>query len=511
MVLSIARQHQTDRENVLEQQITRALRARHPVIFLHTPEEDRVLESLRNLVPQNTKVICWTCTDGLGDGDDPTSKDPVSAIQKLIRQPQAGFFIFKDLTPFMDSPALVRVLRDAYYTLRDTPGAHLFILSPEFRIPEAIRKNVFVIDIPPPSTEELTELVTALIPDYTTQQVPSNFVHDIALSLKGITLAEAEHILHSVLSGTKLSKAVLLNEIRQAKRTLAADSGFLEYIPNKKELDHVGGLSNLKSWIADRSTVFNQQSVDKGLPIPRGILIMGVSGCGKSLCAKVVANMWNAPLFRLDMNLIFSNIYGNPEAAFHKSLRVIESLAPVVLWIDEIENGLGFTEQTSGIQSHIFSAFLTWMQEKPPLVFVAATANHIEILPAEMIRKGRFDQVFFVDLPSAKERAELFQIHLRLSGAIPDNFNMESMILETEGWNGAEIEQVINAARIQGHKQKREFNTQDIVDHARMVVPLSRTMKEPIKILKDWAWDRATPASRGKGTDFSILDGRDQN
>lgn len=507
MALSIAQPQLKAQTNPLQQQLVRVLRARHPLIFLHTHEENRVLNSLHNLAADNTQVICWTCTSGLAGCDNAETIDPVAALQEILQQPRAGFFVLKDVTPFMRDPALARALRDAYYAFRQIPGAHLFILSAEFYLPESLRKNVCVIDIPPPTTEDLIELVTAITPGYTKQQLPTDFVHDIALSLKGITLDQAEHVLHSVMSGAKLSKTLLLNEITEAKKSLAADSGFLEYIPNKKELDDVGGLSNLKTWIADRSSIFNQRSVDQGLPIPRGILIMGVSGCGKSLCAKVVANMWKVPLFRLDMNLIFSNMYGNPEAAFHKSLQVIESLAPVVLWIDEIENGLGFTERTNAIQSHIFSAFLTWMQEKPPLVFVAATANHIEILPAELIRKGRFDQVFFVDLPNEKERVELFRIHLKQNGANVDNFNMQSLILETEGWNGAEIEQVISAARIQGHKQQREFNTQDIVQHARMVVPLSRTMKEQIKVLKDWAWDRATPASQGKGTDFSILDG----
>lgn len=491
--------------NVLERQISQALDARHPTIFLYTHEEDRVLRSLRAIGGDDAPINCWTCTDGLEGSNDPATTHPVAAIREILRQPSAGFYVFKDLTPFMQDPALLRALRDAYYTLRKTRGAHLFILSPLFEIPESLRKNIFIVDVPPPTTEDLIEVVETTILEYTQQEIPRGFIRDIALSLRGVTLYEAEHILHGVLSNAKLSRAVLLDEIRKTKKTIAASSGFLEYVPTNRSLDHVGGLSNLKTWIEERSSIFNQRSIDQGLPVPRGILIMGVSGCGKSLSAKVVANIWNVPLFRLDMNLIFSDIYGNPEAAFHKSLRAIESLAPAVLWIDEIENGLGFTERTNTIQSHIFSAFLTWMQEKPPLVFVAATANHIEILPAEMIRKGRFDQVFFVDLPDEAEREELFQIHLTLNHAEPDRFNMKSLILETEGWNGAEIEQVVSAARIHGHREKRDFQTQDLVDHARMVVPLSRTMKEQIKTLRDWAWDRATPATHGKGTDFSIL------
>ena len=491
--------------NVLTQRLNQALRARHPIIFLQTPEEDRVIRSLQSIAPHGVDINCWSCTQGLDHSDNPATTDPVSAIQEVIQDPKPGFYVFKDLNSFMDRPLVVRALRDAYYGLRKSSGIHLFIISPTLDIPESLAKSVFAIEVPPPTTEELLDRVNFVVSSYTKQEIPPNLLRDITLSLKGITLDEAEHVLHSVLSGNKLSRSILLEEIRNTKKTLAAGSGYLEYVPNGKGLEHVGGLSGLKTWIEDRATVFNQQSVDKRLPIPQGILIMGVSGCGKSLCAKVVANIWQVPLFRLDMNLVFSNLHGNPEATFHKALRTIESLAPAVLWIDEIENGLGFTIQNNSMQSHIFSAFLTWMQEKPPLVFVAATANHIEMLPAELIRKGRFDQVFFVDLPDKEERKEMFQIHLRLNDADPDSFNMHSLILETEGWNGAEIEQVVSSARIHAHNQDRAFTTEDIVYHARMMVPLSTTMKEQIKTLKDWAWDRATPASRGKGTDFSIL------
>jgi SpoVK/Ycf46/Vps4 family AAA+-type ATPase len=229
---------------------------------------------------------------------------------------------------------------------------------------------------------------------------------------------------------------------------------------------------------------------------------MGVSGCGKSLVAKVLAREWRVPLFRLDMNRVFSGAYGNPEATFHRALRTVESLAPVVLWIDEIENGLGFTGPGT---THLFSAFLTWMQEKPPLVFVAATANRIEDLPAEMIRKGRFDQVFFVDLPDAGERRELLEIHLARQATDPAAFDLVALVRDTDGWNAAEIEQAVIAARTQGLHEARPFNSADLRAVARRVVPLSRTMSEQIKTLRDWAWDRATPASRGKGTDAVTL------
>jgi SpoVK/Ycf46/Vps4 family AAA+-type ATPase len=222
---------------------------------------------------------------------------------------------------------------------------------------------------------------------------------------------------------------------------------------------------------------------------------MGVSGCGKSLCAKAVARTWEVPLFRLDMNLVYSGLYGNPEATFHEALRTVESAAPVVLWIDEIENGLGTGAQQDQAANHVLSAFLTWMQEKPPLVFVAATANRIEALPAEMIRKGRFDQVFFCDLPNAEERAQIFAIHIRRNRGEPERFDLMRLASQSKEWNAAEIEQAVIAARIDAAAERRDFDTEDVLVHCRTVVPLSRTMREQIKLIRDWAWDRATPAS----------------
>ena len=487
--------------------LQQALQARHPLIFLHTPEETRVMQALEQIAAERRErpFVVWTCTCGLDDDQIAAdTRSPVLALEAILRDARPGFYVFKDLTAFMSDASVMRLLRDAYYRFRELPGAHLFIVSPELTLPASLYKNLFVLDIDPPPVDELLPLVEEIVAQYTTQEVPAGLLKSVALSLRGITLDEARHVLHSVMSGPRFSRERLLDEIRSTKKMLAAGAGFLEYVPPQRSLDEIGGLSRFKDWMEDRAAVFSQQAVDAGVPVPRGILIMGVSGCGKSLCAKAIAKVWNVPLFRLDMNLVFSQLYGNAEASFHQALRVIESMAPAVLWVDEIENGLGFSDQASPVHSHIFSAFLTWMQEKPPLVFVAATANRIESLPAEMIRKGRFDQVFFVDLPDEPERAELFEICLRRYGAEPQQFDMKSLLLETRGWNGAEIEQVVQAARIRGLRHKRPFSTADVVEQARHIVPLSRTMNEQIQALRDWAWGRATPAS---GAATQTLDG----
>jgi SpoVK/Ycf46/Vps4 family AAA+-type ATPase len=315
--------------------------------------------------------------------------------------------------------------------------------------------------------------------------------------------------MHQVCSAEQLTSDTINEFINSGKKRLASGgAACLEYIPVTIGLDRIGGLDRLKEWIEARKQHFSYKSQSSNMPVPRGILIMGISGCGKSICAKVVANSWNAPLYRLDMNLIFSDLHGNPEAAFHKALHAVEAAAPAVLWIDEIENGMGLLEGGGISQSHIFSAFLTWMQEKPPLVFVAATANRIESLPAELIRKGRFDQVFFCDLPDDKERAEILRIHIRENQQSPDDFDIELLTSRTKNWNAAEIEQAVQGARIEASNQKRPFNTADISAYIDTIVPLSDTMSEQIKRIRDWAWDRATPASsgKGKGRELSLSD-----
>jgi SpoVK/Ycf46/Vps4 family AAA+-type ATPase len=298
--------------------------------------------------------------------------------------------------------------------------------------------------------------------------------------------------------GNKLDEESIFDEIFEEKKILVKKAGFLEFVPQRLGLDQMGGMGNLKDWIIKREASFTQEAVDAGMPIPKGILIMGVSGCGKSLCAKIVSTFWKLPLFRLDMNMVNSGVYGTPEAAFDRALRTIESVAPAIMWIDEIENSLSMA-QSGNAGNHVFSAFLTWMQEKPPLVFVAATANQIQHLPAEVIRKGRFDQVFFCDLPDDDERKNIIEIHIGNQGGDPKEFDLDYLVMTTEGWNGAEVEQAVIAARIDANQDGgRKFNNKDIYRHTRSIVPLSETMREQIKVIRDWAWGRATQASKTK-------------
>lgn len=483
-------------------EVRSALKGRHPLIYLETAEENRVHEALVALSNElfgGAKVPTWTCLTGWDSVNDANLQDPAKAIQAVADMPGGGFRVMKDLSLFMERPEVVRALRDAYYKLVRKGGTHLVIVSATTVIPESLQKEVFQISIPLPSTEELLRHVLKIQAEYPGMILPGSVHSPLALALRGLTLEEAGHVMHRILGSGKTVDKDILEEVFLEKKMLLRKTGFLEFVPNRLEPDDIGGLEVLKEWVMKRHDLFTEAAVEKGLPTPKGVLIMGISGCGKSLSAKAIASIWRVPLFRLDMNLVFSGLYGTPETAFHRALKAIESVAPAVLWIDEIESALGMTSESVTVeQSLTFSSFLTWMQERPPLVFVAATANRIQSLPAEIIRKGRFDEVFFCDLPNDEERKDIIRIHLKLNGIDPDTIEVDRLLYSTEGWSGAEIEQAVIAARIDAHRESVNVTLDHIRNHTVRMVPLSKTMAEQIAAIRDWVYNRATRASREK-------------
>lgn len=476
-----------------------ALQGRYPLIALLTPEERRALSALEALAAEaGLGVRTWSCVDGWSDAPAETAlRDPVAALRALRDAPQPGFHVMKDLSPFLARPEVVRALRDARAALAPVKGGHLFLLTPELETPPALAKEIFQIELPLPTPDELAATVERVRAEYAGLALSDDLRSTLATALRGLTLEEAEHVLHAVFAAGAPDEDSALDRVFAAKQSLLRREGFLRFIPRSISMDAVGGLEVLREWALKRKDLFTKAALDAGLPVPRGVLIMGISGCGKSLSAKAIASLWRVPLFRLDMSLVFSGLYGSPEAAFQRALDTVEALAPVVLWIDEVENALGMTTKTATVeQSLTFSSFLTWMQERPPLVFIAATANRIESLPAEVIRKGRFDEVFFCDLPGPDERREIFRIHLRLNGADPDRMDVDRLLHSTEGWTGAEIEQAVISARIDAHKEGRPLTLEDVRRYTVRMIPLSTTMAEQIAAIRDWAYNRALRASR---------------
>ena len=503
------------------QTLRAAIDGRHPLIQVMTHEEGRLAQWL-GLVAAGLEppvpLYDWTCTRGIGlistpradQGDDLASGfgsddglDPIRAVQAISEHKGPGIYLFKDLMPFLDQPQMVRALKDAYWSLVERPGSAIVMCSPQQGIPATLRSNLLTLELPPPGAGEIDAMVRQVWGKIRDGEPSSDLLAKLRPALSGLALEEVRHVVHRLLASKQADRETLLSEVAAAKQAALGGTSLLTFYPDRVSASAVGGLHALKDWIGKRAGLFTQRAVDSGQPVPKGVLLMGISGCGKSLAAKLIAHAWRVPLFRLDLNLVYGAVEGSPQASFHKALRTVESVAPAVLWIDEIENGLGVGGSREDTANHILSAFLTWMQEKPPLVFVAATANRIDALPAEMIRKGRFDEVFFCDLPQTSERAEIFAVCIRGNHADPATFDLERLARDSHEWNAAEIEQAVIAGRIDADRERQPFGTEHILVHARHLVPLAKTMSEQILYIRNWAWGRAIPAS---GEDDVSLD-----
>ncbi len=483
-------------ESRIYTQLKGAFIGRSPLVYVYSPEEVRVMRTLTRLAEEfGVPLRSWSSVRGL-DGAGTETMEPVAALMSILQSGEDGAYVFKDLPAHFSDPRVVRALREVYNDGQAHEERVVFITSPEFNIPETLKKELHTLEISTPDDGEIAiqlHDVSKNNPDYT---IPEDAIHEVTLALKGLTENEIAYVLHRACRIPNATKDQLLDEIFAEKKSVVKKSGFLEFSPPRWDINSLGGLGNLKEWLQKRSHMFTREALEAGVPIPKGLLMMGVSGCGKSLAVKTISALWNIPMFRLDMNLVFSGMYGSPEEAFHRALTTIEAVSPAVLWIDEIENALGLDDSGQRIASHIFSSFLTWMQEKPPLVFIAATANKIQALPAEVLRKGRFDEVFFCDLPSGPERVEIMKIHLLKNGANPDDFDFKMLQIMTEGWNGAEIEQAIISARTEAFYENRMFTQRDLSSVMGRIVPLSDTMEQQIKAIRSWAFSRATPASK---------------
>jgi SpoVK/Ycf46/Vps4 family AAA+-type ATPase len=481
--------------------LSEAIRGGYPLIYIVSWEEDRVENSLRALMRTlnvEGAFTVWTCADGFigSHMEGHQAHDPVYALDRALKADQKGIFLFKDLPDFFENnPGLIRKLRDAYYA-SNSQGKYVVILSTGYHLPEQLKKEVYLIEFDLPNELEIYEFIVPLMkrmPQRT--HISEDYIRNLSVALKGLTLNEVKHTIAKVFSAD-IQPQEAMDKVFQEKEQIVKKEGILEFVPPRFTLDEIGGLENLKEWLVKRAHLFSKKALEENLPVPKGILLMGVSGCGKSLAVKAISALWKVPLFRMDMNLVFSGLYGSPESIFHKALKQLEAMAPAVLWIDEIEMGVaGYREGESTTSSHIFAHFLTWMQEKYQMVFVAATANRINLLPAEIIRKGRFDQIFFLDLPTDEERKEIFSIHIKKNGGEPSEFDLVFLSVATKGWNGSEIEQAVIGARVDAFAEKRCFTVDDIVRNITRMIPLSKTMETQIKQIKNWAFDRAIPAS----------------
>ncbi len=480
------------------ERIRKALLGGHPLLYVLTWEEPRVERLAQHLAKTFYGAPCaygvWTVVDGLVvDGRPvPDTQDPLRALEAILAAQGKGFYLMKDF-PTAGRPEIVRRLRDLYRALKDR-GRHVLLVSPRLAIPEEAKKEIYVVEYELPDDNEIAKILDAHLRRRLGLAIAEPEMRRLALAMRGLTADEIGHVVSKVFANRKTFDEAGFLEILGEKEQMSRKEGVLEFVPPRFSLEDIGGYAILKSWLQKRQSLFSKDALDAGIPIPKGILLMGISGCGKSLCVKTISTLWNLPLFRLDMNAVFGT--DNPEMTFLRALRSVEAVSPAVLWIDEIEMGVGgYREGQDASMSRIFSGFLTWMQEKSALVFVAATANRIHLLPAEIIRKGRFDQVFFVDLPNEEERKQIFAIHLKKNKCDVARFDLVFLAKATNGWNGAEIEQAVVSAVVDAYAENRTITEDDLYRMIAATVPLAVTMEEQIKQIRSWAHERALNAS----------------
>lgn len=468
------------------------VKARYPLIQLLTHEEERVERGLERCVrAEGMGLYRWRSTVGLVGPDGqkvPGTRLADDALSHLHKVGDRGIFVFFDLHPYLKDARVVRLLRDLAHAMGPR-GQAVVIVGHGLNVPTELEKDMAILDLPLPGRGEVGRLLQALARAEGLDLPPDRFEQFVAGSL-GLTEREIKRLYARILlAGGRFTDddlAQLSAEKRQAIRT----SRYLEFWDQTGSFSDVGGMDNLKLWLRQRELAFGQDARDFGLPQPSGLFMLGVQGCGKSLMAKAVADLWRFPLLRLDVAAVFSS--GEEEQSLRNTVKIAESLAPVVLWIDELEKGFMSEGQRGG---EGLGYFLTWMQEKQAPVFVVATANEVRILPPELLRKGRFDEVFFVDLPNVHERLEILEIHLRRRGRDPEAFDLPSLAEETEKFSGAELEQLVVAGLFTAFADGRALDDGDLVDASRDMVPLAITMDDRLKELREWARTRARSAS----------------
>lgn len=490
--------------------LKKLLDAGYPIVYLISWEEKRVCDHLMLLASLVLKperhFFTWSATDGFSDsanGPGYAKGDPVAAMESLINDTDPGLYVFKDIHPYIDTDHnVIRKIRDVFHCCNGTKKT-LIILGPTLSIPAELQKEVHVIDYPLPRIEEVGEIVDEQLGLLASETgtfypgVPESQRELLLKSMLGLTREEIVKCARKILIAKGAISYEDVDFIIEEKRQILRKTEILEFIPTNYRMRDVGGMKVLKAWVRIRRNGFSDAAREYGLPQPKGVLITGISGCGKSLAIQALANEWKIPLLRLDMGRVFAGFAGSPEESMRRAITTVEAVAPAILWIDEIEMGVSvFSDSVeSGSTSRIFASFLTWMQEKKSQVFIAATANDIDRLPPEMIRKGRFDEVFFVDLPEQKEREEIFKIHLTNRGKAITDISVQNLAHSADGFTGAEIEQCIVNAMYECFAKGRELTISDIYRTMGNTVPLSVTMKEQITKTKRWADNRAVKAS----------------
>jgi SpoVK/Ycf46/Vps4 family AAA+-type ATPase len=482
-------------EAVLEK-IRQLVAARFELITLLTHEEDRVERGLRSLCKrEGLSLYQWRSTIGLWSDKQPDApfegtQSPEAALKRIEEVPENALFLFMDLHPFVEDPQVCRALRDKINRL-GKKGQAILLISPSLRVPAELEKDSMVLDVPLPASDEVGRLLDILC---TKNDIglDSELRERFVRTSLGLCEREIKRAYAQILQSGGRFHQKDLDLLAEVKKQAIRKTRFLEFHQDVPPIDEIGGLSNLKSWLSRRANAFSDEAKAFGLPEPKGLFLLGVQGCGKSMMAKAVAGLFGIPLLRLDASEVFQ-ASARQEESIQEAIRIAESISPAVLWIDELEKAFLAGDQGG---SRTLGHLLTWMQEKTKPVFVVATANEVRKLPPELLRKGRFDEIFFVDLPDVHERLEILQIHLTRRKRSTENMDLLQCAEETEKYSGAELEQVIIEALFDAYSDgARELKGRDLLRVIRETVPLAVTMDDALKELREWAKPRTRPAT----------------
>lgn len=500
------------------QKLILMIRAYYPVLYLHSYEYYRTKQKIKGIVEllhregKKVNYYQWDCVYGLVQIlPDKTEiriermQNPLEVLAYILNSKKSGeknIFVLDDINNHIERDEVKLMFRKIAEATNN--NTHAIILSSIYRLPAELEKYITVLQIPLPKRNELGEVLD-IVAKQSKVELKTNLRNRLIDAALGMTSMEADlaYCLASVKDGFDEKSPFTISS---EKEQIIRKSGILDYFPKNESLKDVGGMDNLKEWLNKRQLAYDKEARDWGLKEPKGLLLLGVPGCGKSLIAKSIASSWNMPLLRLDVGKVFQGIVGSSEDNIRKAIATAEAVAPCVLWIDEIEKGLSGVQSSGatdgGVTSRIFSTILTWMQEKTAPVFVVATANNINQLPPELLRKGRFDEFFFVDLPSQKEKENIFSIHLQKNRQNVSSFALDILAQKAEGFNGAEIEECIKEAMFTAYVESQETNIAPklqmihILDAIKNTVPLSKTMEKQITDLRKFAVSRAKNASK---------------
>ena len=471
------------------------LKARYPIIYINTIEEDRVEYVIRKNIKTNLNrsIYSWDFVDGYTNNPNNegfAKRNPLQALELVERlnAETPALFLLKDFNRFLSDLSISRKLRNISRILKLQPKT-IIIIGSDLTIPKELQDLITVIQFQLPLEEEISQELNRLISSLNIS-VDSQLFESLTRACQGLSLERIRRVLSKIIATYKTidndSIALLLSE----KKQIISQTEILEYSSVNEQITNLGGLDNLKDWLKKRKTAFGLQAFNYGLPTPRGLLLIGIQGTGKSLTAKAIANDWQLPLLKLDVGKLFGGIVGESESRLRQMINVAETISPCILWIDEIDKAFSNTDNRgdSGTSNRVLATFISWLSEKTKPVFVIATANNIDLLPIEIIRKGRFDEIFFLDLPEKEEREEIFKIHLQTFRPNSwESFDYSQLAQASESFSGAEIRQSIIEGMYHAFYEKREFTTEDICMALKELIPLAHLESDQMIRLQQWA------------------------